>query len=46
MSVSREQLYGDDLTSAISSAMVDLYADFDEHSRTTATTFINAKVVV
>ncbi len=41
-----KQLFGTDLTEAISAAMIDLYADFYEHSRTTATTHINGKVVV
>ena len=34
------------LTAAISAAMVDLYAGFYEHDRTTATTYINDNVVV
>jgi uncharacterized protein YbcI len=34
------------LTAAISAAMVTLYADFYAHDRTTATTFINDKIVV
>lgn len=34
------------LTEAISAAMVELYADFYEHDRTTATTYINDNVVV
>ena len=34
------------LTDAISAAMVDLYAAFYAHDRTTATTYINDKVVV
>ena len=39
-------LAGSDLTDAISAAMVDLYAEFYEHDRTTATTYINDNVVV
>lgn len=39
-------LRGSALTEAISSAMVDLYADFYAHDRTTATTYINDNVVV
>ena len=34
------------LTAAISAAMVDLYAAFYEHDRTIATTYINDRVVV
>jgi hypothetical protein len=34
------------LTRAISAAMVELYAAFYAHDRTTATTYINGKVVV
>ena len=34
------------LTKAISAAMVDLYAEFYDHDRTTATTYINDNVVV
>lgn len=34
------------LTEAISAAMVDLYAEFYDHRRTTATTYINDNVVV
>lgn len=34
------------LTEAISAAMVDLYADFYNHDRTTATTYVNQNVVV
>ena len=39
-------LTGSELTDAISAAMVDLYAEFYEHDRTTATTYINDNVVV
>lgn len=39
-------LEGTALTEAISAAMVDLYAEFYEHGRTTATTYINDNVVV
>jgi uncharacterized protein YbcI len=35
-----------ELTEAISAAMVELYAAFYEHSRTTATTYINDSIVV
>ena len=35
-----------DLTEAISAAIVDLYARFYGHDRTTATTYINDNVVV
>lgn len=34
------------LTEDISAAMVELYAEFYDHDRTTATTYINDKVVV
>ena len=34
------------LTDAISAAMVQLYADFYDHPRTTASTYINDNVVV
>ena len=37
---------GPKLTEAISAAMVDLYAAFNDHDRTTATTYINDNVVV
>jgi uncharacterized protein YbcI len=39
-------LSGSALTDAISAAMVDLYAEFYDHDRTTATTYINDNVVV
>ena len=39
-------LEGVALTDAISAAMVELYADFYSHDRTTATTHINQNVVV
>lgn len=39
-------LQGSPLTEAISEAMVDLYAKFYDHDRTTATTYINDNVVV
>jgi uncharacterized protein YbcI len=35
-----------ELTVAISEAMVELYAAFYDHDRTTATTYINDKIVV
>lgn len=35
-----------ELTTAISAAMVELYAAFYDHDRTTATTYINDKTVV
>jgi len=41
-----QTLVGEQLTDAISAAMVDLYAEFYEHDRTTATTYINDNVVV
>jgi uncharacterized protein YbcI len=42
-----QQLTGDlSLTEAISAAMVDLYAAFYDHDRTTATTYINDSIVV
>ena len=37
---------GFELTTAISAAMVELYAAFYDHDRTTATTYINDKIVV
>ncbi len=37
---------GSELTDAISAAMVDLYGEFYDHDRTTATTYINDNVVV
>jgi uncharacterized protein YbcI len=37
---------GSELTVAISAAMVELYAAFYDHDRTTATTYINDKIVV
>jgi hypothetical protein len=37
---------GPKLTEAISAAMVELYATFYDHDRTTATTYINDNVVV
>lgn len=43
---SSEVLEGFELTEAISVAMVDLYAEFYNHDRTTATTYINDNVVV
>lgn len=42
----RRTLEGSPLTDAISAAMVDLYARFYGHDRTTATTYINDNVVV
>lgn len=39
-------LQGPQLTEAISAAMVELYAEFYEHARTTATTYINDNVVL
>jgi len=46
MNNSQEVLEGQALTEAISAAMVELYADFYGHDRTTATTYINENVVV
>jgi uncharacterized protein YbcI len=40
------QLQGSDLTEAISAAMVELYGNFYDHERTTASTYINDNVVV
>lgn len=40
------ELDGRGLTQAISAAMVDLYAVFYQHDRTSATTYINDNVVV
>jgi hypothetical protein len=37
---------GSELTVAISAAMVELYTAFYDHARTTATTYINDKIVV
>ena len=37
---------GSALRAAISAAMVELYAEFYDHDRTTATTYINDKIVV
>jgi uncharacterized protein YbcI len=37
---------GPNLTEAISAAMVELYAQFYDHDRTTATTYINDNIVV
>jgi uncharacterized protein YbcI len=39
-------LEGEALTEAISASMVELYAEFYDHDRTTATTYINDNVVV
>ena len=39
-------LSGRELTEAISAALVELYAEFYDHDRTTATTYINDNVVV
>ncbi len=37
---------GKELTEAISAALVELYGEFYDHDRTTATTYINDNVVV
>ena len=42
----QDRLEGDQLTEAISESMVDLYARFYGHDRTTGTTYINDNVVV
>lgn len=42
----RGVLKGVAVTEAISAAMVDLYADFYNHDRTSATTYVNQNVVV
>ena len=39
-------LAGSQLTDAISAAMVELYSEFYDHARTTATTYINDNIVV
>lgn len=39
-------LTGVELTEAISAALVELYAEFYDHDRTTATSYINDNVVV
>lgn len=46
MTTSYEQLPEHELTAAISAAMVDLYAAFYDHDRTTATTYINDRIVI
>ncbi len=46
MESSNKVLEGATLTDAISAAMVELYAEFYNHDRTTATTYINDNVVV
>ena len=40
------RLAGSRLTDAISAAMVELYSEFYDHARTTATTYINDNIVV
>ncbi len=42
----RPPLTGSELTEAISAALVELYAEYYDHDRTTATTYINDNVVV
>jgi len=42
----RTRSSGEDLTRAISAAIVDLYAEVYGHNRTTASTYINDNVVV
>ncbi len=42
----RRRAQGPELPEAISAAMVKLYAAFYDHDRTTATTYINDKIVV
>jgi len=46
MSEGAHPLTGTRLTGAISTAMTELYAVFYDHHRTTATTYINDRVVV
>lgn len=46
MPTSQPPLDGDQLTSAISAAIVELYREFYGHDRATATTYINDNVVV
>ncbi len=41
-----QALRGEELTDAISAAMMTLYAECYDHDRTTATTYINDNVVV
>lgn len=42
----RSSEHGSELTQAISAAIVDLYATFYGHDRTTATTYINDNIVL
>jgi hypothetical protein len=46
MNATGPPLEGANLTAAISTAMVELYATFYAHDRTTATTYINDSIVV
>jgi len=46
MSVTNSHRADSGLTRAISDAMVELYATFYQHNRTTATTYINDNIVV
>lgn len=46
MSAARAELNDESLTSAISDAIVELYATFYGHHRTTATTYINDNIVL
>lgn len=46
MSAQKSSFDGIGLTGAISAAMIELYADFYDHRRTTATTYINDRIVL
>jgi uncharacterized protein YbcI len=46
MSLDGQRESGSELNEAISAAMVDLYAECYDHDRTSATTYINDKIVV
>lgn len=46
MSAAHAALDGEDLTSAISAAIVELYATYYGHHRTTATTYLNDNIVL
>lgn len=46
MSAQTSSFDGIGLTGAISAAMIELYADFYDHRRTTATTYINDRIVL
>ena len=46
MAAGKPPLTGTELTEGISAALVELYAEYYDHDRTTATTYINDNVVV